>query len=316
MATVINKPAGPTTLSVQRLAAGSILVGLAVLGLKYAAYALTGSVALYSDALESIINVITAIAAFVAIRVSAIPADANHPYGHTKAEYFSTVTEGVLILIAAVAILREAYHGVRDPRPLDAPMLGLAVNGAATGLNAVWGSLLIRRGKRSLSPALIADGRHLMTDVYTSGGVLVGVALVAITRWNVLDSILAGLVAVQILWTGWSLMKESVGVLMDAALPEKEVEQIRSIIHDAKGEASDIRALRTRHAGRLTFIDFVLLVPGEMSVTKAHDLCDAIEKALLARIEGASITIHLEPSQPVSGARRSPGPGRAGEVDP
>lgn len=310
MPTVIEKPAG-LSLSVQRMAAGSIAVGLAVFGLKYAAYALTGSVALYSDALESIINVITSIAAFVAIRVSAIPADKNHPYGHTKAEYFSSVIEGALILLAAIAILREAYHGVRAPRPLDAPMLGLAVNGAATALNAVWGQLLIRRGQRSRSPALVADGRHLMTDVYTSGGVLVGVALVAITRFNVLDSLLAGLVALHILWTGFSLMRESVGALMDEALPEKEIEAIRSIIDGAKGGASAIEALRTRRAGRITFIDFILLVPGEMSVTQAHDLCDVIEKALRAHIEGASITIHLEPSRGGGAVARPPAGGGA-----
>jgi cation diffusion facilitator family transporter len=282
--------------SIQRLAAGSIVVGLLVLGLKFLAYKVTGSVALYSDALESIINVATSVAAFIAIWVSARPADAGHPYGHSKAEYFSTVIEGVLILVAAAAILREAWHGVLNPRPLDAPLLGLAINGVATALNCAWGLLLIRRGRAARSPALAADGRHLMTDVYTSGGVLVGVGLVMLTRWMVLDSLIAGLVALNILWTGWSLMKESVGGLMDAALPEAEVARVRQLIEDSKGAAVEARDLRTRHAGRLTFIDFTLTVPAWMTVASAHQICDRVEAALQAEFEAASVSIHLEPA--------------------
>lgn len=171
----------PTHRSMYRLALGSIGIGLLVLALKLLAWKLTGSVALYSDALESIINVATAIAAFIAIRVSAMPADDNHPYGHTKAEYFSAVLEGVLIILAALAILREAWAGFLAPKPIDAPALGLAISVVATLLNLAWGSLLIRRGRQLRSPALSADGRHLMTDVYTSVGVVVGVALVALT---------------------------------------------------------------------------------------------------------------------------------------
>jgi cation diffusion facilitator family transporter len=286
----------PPAVSIQRLAAGSIAVGIVVLGLKFAAYKATGSVALYSDALESIINVATSIAAFVAIWISAQPADEGHPYGHSKAEYFSTVIEGVLILVAAFAILREAWQGVLHPHPLEAPLLGLAINGAATALNCLWGLLLIRRGKASRSPALTADGRHLMTDVYTSGGVLVGVALVMVTGWAVLDSVIAALVALNILWTGWSLMKESVGGLMDSALPPDQLDRVRRLIEETRGEAVEARALRTRHAGRLTFIDFVLTVPPAMSVADAHAICDRIEAALGGAFEDASITIHLEPA--------------------
>ena len=289
--------------SVHRLAAGSIVVGVLVLGLKFLAFKVTGSVALYSDALESIINVATSIAAFIAIWVSARPADAGHPYGHSKAEYFSTVIEGVLIVVAAFAILKEAWHGVLNPRPLDAPLLGLTINGVATSVNCAWGLLLIRRGKASRSRALAADGRHLMTDVYTSGGVLVGVGLVMATGWMVLDSLIAGLVALNILWTGWSLMKESVGGLMDAALPAADVARIRRLIEDSKGVALEARGLRTRHAGRLTFIDFTLGVPGSMTVAAAHEICDRVEAALQAEFEAASITIHLEPSVPAQTAR-------------
>ena len=168
---------------IQRLAIGSIIVGAVVLALKYTAYRITGSIALYSDALESIINVVTALAALMAVRLSAEPADKNHPYGHHKVEYFSAVLEGVLIIIAALAILREAYEGFLNPRALDAPAMGLAINGLATIVNAVWAWILIREGRRHRSPALSADGRHLMTDVMTSAVVVVGLVLVPVTGW-------------------------------------------------------------------------------------------------------------------------------------
>lgn len=281
--------------SLQNLAIGSILLGLLVLGLKLAAWKLTGSVALYSDALESIINVVTAIAAYAAIRVSALPADAGHPYGHSKAEYFSAVAEGALILLAALAILREAYHGLLNPKPLDAPMLGLLISGLASALNLVWGLLLIRRGRAARSPALEADGHHLMSDVYTSVGVLVGVAVVALTGWGWLDSALAGLVALHILWAGWTLMRDSLGGLMDAAMPAAELERLTALIEAEKGSDARVLGLRTRVAGRLSFIDFTLQVPAQMSVAEAHARCDRIEESLLRTLGEASINIHLEP---------------------
>ena len=288
-------PASNQTL--HRLALGSIAVGVAVLGLKLLAWKLTGSVALYSDALESIINVATAIAAFIAIRVSAMPADDNHPYGHSKAEYLSAVIEGVLIILAALAILREAWLGFLAPRPIDAPVLGLAISGAATLVNLGWGLLLIRRGRRLRSPALAADGHHLMTDVWTSGGVIVGVALVALTGWTRLDPVLAALVALNILWAGWKIMHDSVAGLMDTALPPAEVARIEAIIAATRGPTSDIRDLRTRHAGHLTFIDFSLRVPGTMSVDDSHAVCDDLEDALRREFPDASITIHVEPRE-------------------
>ncbi|MGV8932505.1 MAG: cation diffusion facilitator family transporter [Luteimonas sp.] len=277
------------------LAAGSIGIGVLVLALKLLAWKLTGSVALYSDALESIINVATAIAAFIAIRVSAMPADDNHPYGHTKAEHFSTVLEGVLIILAALAILRQAWFGFMAPRPIDTPILGLAISAVATVINLAWGGLLIRRGRRLRSPALTADGHHLMTDVYTSIGVIVGVALVALTGWTRLDSAIAALVAINILFAGWKIMQESVNGLMDAALPAQDIARIEAVIAATRGPTSDVRDLRTRHAGRLTFIDFSLRVPGAMSVDASHDLCDDIEEALRREFPESSITIHVEP---------------------
>ncbi len=288
-----NRPASHSTL--YRLALGSIAIGLVVLGLKFLAWKLTGSVALYSDALESIINVATAIAAFVAIRVSAIPADDNHPYGHTKAEYLSAVLEGVLIILAALAILREAWQGFITPQPIDAPVLGLAISGVAMFINLAWGMLLIRRGKRLRSPALVADGQHLMTDVWTSVGVIGGVALVAVTGWTRLDPAIAALVALNILWAGWKIMQDSVAGLMDTALPPEDVARIEAAIAATRGPTSDIHTLRTRHAGRLTFIDFNLRVPGTMSVDDSHAVCDDLEAALRREFPESSITIHVEP---------------------
>jgi cation diffusion facilitator family transporter len=279
------------------MAIGSVAVGVVVLALKYLAYWVTGSVALYSDALESIVNVVTAVAALVAIKTSAKPADADHPYGHHKAEYFSAVVVGVLIVVAAISILYEAYSAFLAPRSITAPLDGLAINGLAGVINAVWCSLLIRQGRRSRSPALIADGRHLLTDVISSAGVLVGVGLAAATGWTVLDPALAALVAVNIVWSGWQLTRESVGGLMDEAVGSKTLTRIREIISTNAQGALEAHDLRTRHAGRMTFIDFHLVVPGEMAVASAHDICDRLETALRAEVEDALITIHVEPAE-------------------
>lgn len=282
---------------IQKLAAGSIVVGVLVLGLKYVAYVLTGSIALYSDALESIINVVTAVVALVAVRTSAIPADANHPYGHHKVEYFSAVVVGVLIVVAALGILREAYFGITAPKPFTASMEGLLVNGLASVINAGWCWVLIHQGRRSRSPALVADGKHLLTDVVSSVGVLLGVMLAAVTGWAILDPALAALVALNILWSGWQVMRESVGGLMDEAVPEKTLSHIREVISANAEGALEAHDLRTRHAGKMTFVDFHLVVPGDMAVSSAHDICDRIERALKAEVEDALITIHVEPEQ-------------------
>jgi cation diffusion facilitator family transporter len=280
---------------VQLLAAGSIAVGLVVLALKYLAWHLTGSVALLSDAIESIVNVATAIAALVAIRFAAQPADANHPYGHHKAEYISAVVEGVLIIVAAMAIFHEAWSALRAPRIVDAPWTGLAVNGVATAINAIWCYVLITQGRKRKSPALVADGRHLFTDVVSSAGVFAGVSLAALTGYVILDPILAALVGLNVLWAGWRVMKDSVGGLLDASVPEDDLARIRAIIADNADGAIEAHDLRTRHAGRMTFVDFHLVVKGSMSVTEAHDICDRLERALKAEIEDALISIHVEP---------------------
>jgi cation diffusion facilitator family transporter len=280
-----------------RAALGGVAVGVLVLALKYAAYRLTGSVALYSDALESVINIAAAGAALLALRVSAKPADADHPYGHHKAEYLSAVLEGVLIVLAALAILREAYLGFLNPRPLDAPAAGLAVNALAGALNGAWSWFLIRNGRRWRSPALVADGKHLLTDVVTSGGVLVGVGLVATTGWLVLDPALAALVALNVLWSGWGLVRSSVGGLMDEAVPAELLVRIKGVIAEHGEGALEAHDVRTRHAGRSTFIDFHLVVPGEMRVAEAHAICDRIEAALREDVEGTVVVIHVEPDE-------------------
>ncbi|VCU70357.1 Ferrous-iron efflux pump FieF [Pigmentiphaga humi] len=278
-----------------RLGLASIAVGVLVLGLKYIGYLLTGSVALYSDALESIINVATALITVVAVAVSAIPADANHPYGHNKAEYLSAVLESTLIVIAALAILREAYMGFLHPRPLAAPALGIAFNLGATAINAAWGAILVRYGRRWHSPALVADGRHLWTDVVSSLGVAAGVALAALSGWQRLDALIAALVAVHILWSGWILMRDSIGGLMDRALPDETIAGLRRLIQETGDGALQAYDLRSRRAGARVFIEFNLVVPGAMPVAQAHAICDRLEAALHAYIDGSTVLIHLEP---------------------
>jgi cation diffusion facilitator family transporter len=280
---------------VLRLAIGSVAMACLVLGLKLLAWWLTGSVALLADALESVVNVAAAAAALVAVGYSAIPPDANHPYGHAKAEYFSAVLEGVLIVVAAVAILREAWGAFLAPHAPDQPVLGLLISAFATACNFGWATLLQREGRAARSPALLADARHLMADVVTSLGVLAGVAAVAATGRLWLDPLLAAATALNILWSGSKLVRESVGGLMDEAVEPNLLARIRRAVSASADGAIEAHDLRTRHAGRFTFIEFHLVVPGSMSVDEAHVICDRIEAALKAEIEGATITIHVEP---------------------
>jgi cation diffusion facilitator family transporter len=250
-----------------------------------------------SDALESVVNLATALAVIVALKVARRPADDNHPFGHHKAEFFSAVLEGVLIVIAALFILREAYDGFQAPRAMEEPFLGMAINMAAGGINALWAFALIRNGRRYRSPALVADGKHLMTDVVSSVGVLIGVGLALATGWLWLDPAMAVLVAFNILWSGSMVIKASLSGLMDEAVSDKELATIRRVIAAAASDDAALEAhdLRTRHAGPVTFIEFHLVMPGETTVEAAHDLCDRIEAALMAALPGARVTIHVEP---------------------
>ncbi|MCZ0961609.1 cation diffusion facilitator family transporter [Paracoccus benzoatiresistens] len=278
-----------------KIALGSIIVGIVVLGLKTLAWRVTGSVALLSDALESTVNVATALAALIAIRIAQRPADQSHPYGHHKAEFLSAVLEGVMIIVAALLILEEAFQGIMAPRPLDAPMEGLLINVAASAINAGWCWVLLNQGRRLRSPALVADGKHLLSDVVTSAGVIVGVLLAIVTGHAILDPILAAVVAVNILWSGWKVMTASLGGLMDEAVSDDMLHAIRSTISDQAEGAIEAHDLRTRHAGSMTFIDFHLVVDGDTSVAEAHVICDRIEAALKRRLDDAQITIHVEP---------------------
>lgn len=279
-----------------RLALGSLAVSLLVLGLKLLAWQLTGSLALWSDALESLVNVAAATAALAAIRLADKPADREHPYGHHKAEYFSAVLEGVLVILAAVSIVVAAWAALAAPRMPAFSAAGLAVNGLASVLNGLWAWLLIRRGRTMGSPALLADGRHLLTDVVSSVGVLAGIGLVLATGWAVLDPLLALAVAVNILWAGWLLVKSSVGGLMDEAVDPATLARLHEVIaRAARQGAIEAHDLRTRNAGRMTFVDFHLVVPGEQTVSEAHRICDRIEAAIRAEIGDAVISIHVEP---------------------
>lgn len=279
----------------------SLAVAGVVFGLKWMAYALTGSVALYSDALESIVNIVAAGVALIAVLVSRRPADSNHPYGHTKAEYFSAVLEGVLIVLAALAIVREAWPKLITPEPIAELGTGMLVSLGASGLNALLGWFLIRSGRKARSPAVVADGQHILTDVLTSVGVLVGIGLAWLSGWWVLDPLLAIAVAINILWVGWRLVRDSVGGLMDESIPELELADIRDALNYAlvdlasEGKVLEVHDLRTRRAGPRTFVEFHLVVPGSTSVEQAHQICDRLENALKAQIDGVHTTIHVEP---------------------
>lgn len=279
------------------VAAASLVIGLVVLGLKLLAWRMTGSVALYSDALESIVNVVTAIAALVAVRLAQKPADAALPYGYHKVEYFSAVLVGVMIIVAAILIVREAYFGLMTPELPDAPVEGLAISAVATAINLVWAFSLIRYSRKVRSPALEADGKHLLTDVISTIGVLVGLVLVFLTGFAPLDSILAALVALNILWSGWGVIRDSVGGLMDVAVPPETQKLIREVIAGNAEGAIEAHDIRTRQAGKMTFIDFHLVVPGAMSVEAAHAICDGIEAKLREAVEDVMITIHVEPEE-------------------
>ncbi len=281
----------------ERIAAGSIGIGFVVLALKLAAWRITGSAALFSDGVESVVNVVTAVVALFALHLSARPADDNHQYGHHKVEFLSAVMEGVLIVLAAVEILQHAWLAFRHPQPLADLGLGMAVNLAATLINFGWAQLLLHTGRKIRSPALTGDGRHLMSDVATSTGILGGVGLVWLTGVLWLDPALAALTAGYILVAGILLIRDSVGGLMDAAPAPRVVRRVREIVaSEAKG-ALEAHDFRMRQAGPRSFLEFHLVVPGAMSVEDAHAICDRVEAALQAESEGLLISIHVEPEE-------------------
>ncbi|MGE4325571.1 MAG: cation diffusion facilitator family transporter, partial [Pseudodonghicola sp.] len=236
-------------------------------------------------------------AALLAVIYASRPPDANHPYGHHKAELFSAVLEGVMIVAAALAILHEAWGAFFAPRVIEAPVAGLLVNGAASMLNAFWCWMLINEGRKLRSPALVADGKHLRTDVVSSIGVAFGVVIAVVTGLPWLDPLMAVLVALNILWAGWGVMRQSVGGLMDESLPEDMLEEIRKVIATEATGAYQAHDLRTRQAGSAIFIEFHLVVPGDSTVHEAHEVCDRVEAALDKLLPGSITTIHVEPEE-------------------
>ena len=289
---------------VRRLAFWGIPLAFGVMGLKMVAWWVTGSVALLSDALESTVNVIAAFIAFFVIRYAQKPADDDHPFGHHKAEYLSAVVEGVLIVVAALMIVREAASALFAPALPEAPVLGLAINVAAAVINAVWANILIRAGKRYRSPALVADGHHINSDVVTSAGVLVGLVLVLATGYAILDPILAILVSFNILFQGWKVISHSIDGLMDKAVAPEEDQAIKAAIAANATGSLGVHDLKTRQAGAATFVVFDLVVPSAMAVGEAHEICDRLEDAVQAAHPGARVVIHVEPeSEKAHGVR-------------
>jgi cation diffusion facilitator family transporter len=280
-----------------RLALLSLGLAIVVLALKAVAAWLTGSVALTSDALESVVNVVTAIVALVAVRLSARPADAALPYGYYKAEYFSAVIIGVFIALAAVLILYEAAQAIIAPHAFTVTPLAILISVVASVINGAWAYFLVREGRRERSLALESDGKHLYTDVVSTVGVLAGVLIAAWTGIGLIDPILAALVAVNVLWSGWQVLRDSVVGLMDVSVNPKELAQLREIISASAEGAIEAHDIRTRQAGRMTFIEFHLVVPGSMTVEASHEICDRIEAALRAAVDEATITIHVEPEE-------------------
>ncbi len=286
----------------QQAALGSIAVGAMAFALKLAAWGLTGSVAFYSDALESVVNIVAAAAALLAVRVAARPADDNHPFGHHKAEFLSATFEAALILLAAGLILWEALGALLDPRAPEAPLGGALLIGVATALNAVWARLLLRWGRVWRSPALVADGRHLQADVVTSAGMLAGFALIPVTGWLWLDPALATAVAVNVVWSGWRMLRESVGGLMDEAVDAPTLRRIAIIVAEAAQGAVQAHDLKARSLGRGVAVELHLVVPGAMTVEASHRICDRIEAALRAEHPGAAVVIHVEPEHKAKAA--------------
>ncbi|MBS1191285.1 MAG: cation efflux protein [Rhodocyclaceae bacterium] len=281
--------------SLKRYAWLSIAAALSTIALKGIAWWVTGSVGLLSDAIESLVNLAGALMALGMLTLAAIPADDSHAYGHGKAEYFSSAFEGFLILLAAVAIGYTAIGRLLHPQPLEAVGIGLLVSAAASAVNFITARTLLAAGYRHDSITLEADARHLMTDVWTSAGVIVGVGLVWLSGWLWIDPVIALLVAVNILWTGWSLMGRSAAGLMDASLPAEKRERMEALLAPYCSQGLKFHALRTRQAGSRVFVTLHLLVPGYWTVQRGHEWSERIEADIRRAFPRTNVTIHLEP---------------------
>lgn len=276
----------------------SLATAVATVGIKGVAAWLTNSVGLWSDALESTVNFVAAVVAIWALRLSAKPADHNHDFGHGKAEYLSAAVEGSLIFAAAAGIVYGAVERLIRPAPLDQLGLGLALSLLATLLNLGVGLLLIRTGRSHRSITLEADGRHLLTDVWTSVGVLAAIGLVAATQWTILDPVIAIAVGLNILFTGYRLVRRSVVGLLDAALPKDELSVISSTLDEAcSGDRVEVAQLRTRESGRQRFVYATIRVPGDWTVRQGHDAADSMEEAVNQALPGTTTFVHIEPAE-------------------
>ena len=288
-------------INLERFAWLSIAAAVATIGLKTLAWWLTGSVGLLSDALESIVNLAAALLALTMLRLAASPPSEEHPYGFSKAEYFAAGIEGALIVLAAAGILATAIPRLMHPEPLEAPILGLGVSAAASLINLGTAIVLLRVGKRHESITLEADGRHLMTDVWTSAGVIVGVALVFVTGWLRLDPLVALAVALHIIWTGVGLVRRSAAGLLDAAIPQEDRDAIQKVFDEYTKQGVTFHAFRTRRAAARRFVSFHLLVPDRWSVSRAHRLSEEIEARIRVAVPNAAVFTHIEPiSDPAS----------------
>lgn len=273
----------------------SIAAALLTMAIKFAAYFITGSVGLLSDAMESIVNLFGGLMALAMLTIAHQPPDEDHAFGHNKAEYFASGMEGSLILIAAVSIAVSAARRLIQPTPLERLGLGLAINLSASVFNLGVALIMIRAGQREESITLEANGHHLLTDVWTSVGVAAGVGAVALTGWQRLDPAIALLVAGNILWTGFKIGRRSVMGLMDTVLPEAEQNKVHDILNSYVGDDVKYHALRTRRAGARRFVSFHVLVPGEWSVQQGHHLLEDIERDIRESLPNVTVTTHLEP---------------------
>jgi cation diffusion facilitator family transporter len=287
--------------SLRRYAIVSIVAALATIALKGGAYLVTGSVGLLSDALESLVNLAAAIVAFIALSAAARPEDEDHRYGHSKAEYFSSGFEGALIMLAAASIIYTSIGRLLAPQAIEQVELGLGISAIASAINLVVARVLFRAGRAYRSITLEADAHHLMSDVWTSVGVILGVAAAAMTGWHRLDPIIAIAVAVNIVRTGVSILRRSLLGLLDTAIPEDLLRKISDIFAHHASAGVRFHALRTRQAGAWRFIDFHVLVPGHWSVQRGHDLLEQIEEEVRGAVPNSSVFTHLEPIEdPVS----------------
>jgi cation diffusion facilitator family transporter len=298
--------------SLTPFAALAINAALAVIGVKLLAWHLTGSVGLFSDALESVANLAGAIMALAMLRLASRPPDDEHAYGHTKAEYFSSGFEGALIFAAGVAILWAAIPRFWAPQPLESIGVGLVLAAIAAVMNAGVAVVLLRAGRRYGSITLEAGGHHLLTDVWTSVGVIVGVGLVGVTDWLWLDPLLAVGVAVHIAFMGVRLLRRSTLGLLDTALPEGQLRRIEEALAAFEARGIEFHALRTRRAGRRSFISLHVLVPGEWTVQRGHDLAEEVEDRLMAIVPGSNVFTHLEPVEDPASFRDT----RIAPIDP